>query len=640
LGDHQVSAEVTGSQADSSKQFSSNQYAGNTSTTPLYYPLNGNTAAVYNDVYDRLAAVFPTIGAVGDRTADNVGNYGKPIAYRWRCNACGPREYVTNTETFRAGLFIEGPIGGDWDYRAGGSYAQSEANSVLGTGYSYRGIFSSTARALASGTGATASGQLDTRAPTAPGATAPGIVGLLNSGLINIFSDAKTPQELALIQSVSADGTVLYGGQYDVLQFDASVAGSLFELPGGTVKLAVGADYRREGYSFNGSPDAEINTPEIFNVAFDNANALDGVSRTVKAAYAEVLIPVFDMLEFTAAGRVDDYTGFGSTFNPKFTAKFTPADWLMFRASYNTGFRVPNFNQIFNGVTQSPNPGNTLVDPRTCPSGAVSTLPGCAAITPDTLTGGNLELGPETSEQYSVGVVIRPAPRFSASVDFWSIAVDDTIGALTLRQLLDNIEYFPDRFTETNGVITLVDLRADNIGSRRTKGLEVSLRGGVDGLGGSFDAGLDGTWLLEKKDKFLPEAPYTDRIGVFSFAGDLGLEWKHNAWINYTRDEFSITFSQLYRSGYENQALPGIENGTVTRAGFNERVDPYIIYNMSVSQRFGDRFKLTAGVKNVFDTDPPFAITYDSNTGAGSSWEPRVADPRGRAFTLLAEVRF
>lgn len=641
LGDHQISAEVTGSQADSSKQFSANQYSGNTSTTPLYYPLNANTAAIYNDVYDRLAAVFPTIGAVGDRTVDAVGRYGRPIAYRWRCTACGPREYVTDTETFRAGLFVEGPIGGDWDYRAGASYAESQANSVLGTGYSYRGVFSSTARAQQSGIPGAVSGGLDTRAPTAPGASAPGIVGLLNSGLINIFSEAKTPQELALLQSVSADGTVLYGGKYDVLQFDASVAGSLFELPGGTVKLAVGADYRREGYSFNGSPEAEFNRPEIFNVAFDNINALDGVSRTVKAAYAEVLIPIFDMLEVTAAGRVDDYSGFGSTFNPKFTAKFTPTDWLLFRGSYNTGFRVPTFNQIFNGVTQSPNPGNTLVDPTTCPSGAVSALPGCSAITPDTLSGGRLELGPETSEQYSVGVVIRPAPRFSLSVDYWSIAVDDTIGALTLRQALDNIQFLdPARFQRTNGVLTLVDLRFDNIGSRRTKGLEFAFRGGVDGLGGSFDAGLDGTWLLEKKEKFVPTAPFEDVIGKFTFAGDLGLEWKHNAWVTYTRDEFSVTFSQIFRSGYENQALPGIENGTVTRPGFNEFVDDYIIYNMSVSQRFGDRFKLTAGVKNLFDTDPPFAITYDSNTGAGSSWEPRVADPRGRSFTILAEVLF
>ncbi|WP_375289497.1 TonB-dependent receptor domain-containing protein [Qipengyuania sp.] len=641
LGEHQISAEITGSDADSSKQFSSNQYAGNTSTTPLYYPLNSNTSAVYNSVYDQLAAVFPTIGAVGDRTADGVGNYGKPIAYRWRCTACGPREYVTNTKTFRAGLFFEGPLGGSWDYRAGGSYAKSEANSLLGTGYSYRGIFSSTARALASGTGATAAGQIDPRAPTAPGASAPGIVGLLNSGLINIFSETKTPQELALLQSVSADGTVLYGGEYDVLQFDASVSGSLFELPGGMVQVAVGVDYRREGYSFNGSPDAELTQPEIFNVAFDNANALRDKSRTVKAAYAEVLIPVFDALEFTAAARVDEYTGFGSTFNPKFTAKFQPLDWVMFRASYNTGFRVPTFNQIFNAVSQSPNPGNTLVDPTTCPSGVVSSAPGCQAITPDTLFGGNPNLGPETSEQYSVGVVIRPAPRWSASVDYWSIDVDDVIGSLTLRQALENIQFLDQsRFTRTNGVLTLVDLTADNIGSRRTKGLEVSLAGNFDAFGGFVDVGLNGTWLLEKKEKLVPTAPFDDLIGKFTFAGDLGLEWKHNAWVSYSRDGFTATFSQIFRNGYENQALPGIANGTVNRPGYNERVDNYIIYNRTVSQRIGDAFKLTAGIKNVFDTDPPFAITYDSNTGAGSSWEPRVADPRGRSFTILAEVKF
>ena len=31
---------------------------------------------------------------------------------------------------------------------------------------------------------------------------------------------------------------------------------------------------------------------------------------------------------------------------------------------------------------------------------------------------------------------------------------------------------------------------------------------------------------------------------------------------------------------------------------------------------------------------------YDTNTGAGSSWEPRIADPRGRAFTLSVEYKF
>ncbi len=52
-----------------------------------------------------------------------------------------------------------------------------------------------------------------------------------------------------------------------------------------------------------------------------------------------------------------------------------------------------------------------------------------------------------------------------------------------------------------------------------------------------------------------------------------------------------------------------------------------------------EQWRITAGIKNLFDTDPPFAITYDSNTGAGSSWEPRVADPRGRSFTLMLEYK-
>jgi iron complex outermembrane receptor protein len=56
------------------------------------------------------------------------------------------------------------------------------------------------------------------------------------------------------------------------------------------VQAAVGVDYRRETYSFNGSNDAVLGTPDIFNAAFDNINALTPKKRTVKAAYAEILI--------------------------------------------------------------------------------------------------------------------------------------------------------------------------------------------------------------------------------------------------------------------------------------------------------------------------------------------------------------
>lgn len=600
---------------------------------PLYYPRNALTASTYDSIYNQLVTVFPAIAV----------NYGKPIAYRWRCITCGPREYETNTRTLRLAGGVDGPIAAGWDYRIGGSYARSASESLLGSGYAYRGIFSSPQRAAASGVAGAVSGGIDPRAPTAPGASAPGIVGLLNSGILNPFSVVQTPEALAALDAVSAKGVTLYSGRYEVLQFDASVSGQLFDLPGGTVSLAFGVDYRRETYSFNGSSSFGVSPPEIFNVADDNDRALSPRNRYVKAAYAELAVPLFNELELTFAGRIDDYSGFGSTFNPKISGKFEPVEGVMLRASYNTGFRVPQFNQVFNPSQQTANPGSTLVDYTKCSGRVVNpAIPGCEAITPDTLIGGNPKLGPETSEQYSVGLVLRPARYFSASLDFWSIAVDDTIGSLTITQLLDNASFFPERiFRDSAGIINLLDLRTANIGSRRTQGLEVVVRGGFDGLGGTFTAGLDGTYLVKKREKLLPNAPYSSSlIGVFTFTGDLGLRWKHNAFLNWSNGTTSVSFSQIYRDGYKNYALPGIANGSVTRPGYNPRVDSYALYNLSISHRIEDGFRLTAGVRNVFDTDPPYAITYDTNFGSGSSWEPRVADPRGRSFTIAAEMKF
>ncbi len=643
FGAHEFYSEVTGSDATSHKRFSENQYTANNTTLPIAYPLNALTASTYNTVYDQIAAVFPAIGAVGDRTVDAVGNYGKPITFRYRCISCGRREYTTNTTTFRAALGMDGPLFGDFDYRVGASYARSRSESTLGTGYHYLGVYNNTvagnAGSTAGITGAVVGGA-DSRAPTAPGASAPGIVGLFNSGILNPFSLTQTPEALAALNAVSAYGAKLYGGQYSVKQVDASFSGPLFDLPGGKVQIAGGVDYRRETYSFNGSAAAATGQPAIFNAAFDNANAMTPKERTVKAAYAEISIPIIPELEITAAARIDDYTGFGSTTNPKISAKFAPVDWLMFRGSYNTGFRVPNFNQIFNGVTQTPNPGNARVDPTTCPSGIVnSAVAGCAAITPDSLGGGNLNLGPETSKQWSVGGVFKPGKWFSASLDYWNIAVDNVIGSLTIDQLLNNQSYFPDRVFRTGGVITLLDVRADNIGSRRTEGLEVSLRGNLDGLGGHFTAGLDGTRLLKKVERFLPSSPYgASLIGVFTFAGDLGVEWKHNAFITYDNDDIALSFGQIFRKGYRNYQISATG---AARPDYNRYVKDYVTYNLSASYLgLGPNYKLTLGIRNLFNTDPPFAITYDSNTGAGSSWEARVADPRGRSFTVAAEVKF
>ncbi|MDF7773944.1 TonB-dependent receptor [Sphingomonas sp. AOB5] len=630
-GGHELSFEVTGSDADSAKSFSNAQLSANTTNLPIAYPRNATTAATYDSVVNSIRSIItnPTeLAAFNTRAALNL-----PISYRWRCEACGPREYRTNTKTLRGALALEGPLWEGWEYRTGASYAKSESSSVLGSGYYYRGTL--------------ANGAIDPNAPAVTGTTQRGLVGVMNSGLINPFSLTQTAAGLAALEAVSAEGAVLYGGRYEVRQFDFSASGPLFGVWGGEVQLAAGIDIRKETYEFNGSDAAAATAPVIFLAAFDNVNALTPKSRTVKAAYAELLVPLFPGFEVTGALRVDDYTGFGSTVNPKITAKFRPIDQVMFRGSYNTGFRVPSFNQIFNGITESPYSGSDLADPVRCPGGVPTSAFGsgqpCAQIRPNIYTGGNPTIGPETAKQFSVGMVVQPATGFSFSVDWWSIAVDNSIQLLTLRQLIENAALFPDRFIRAPGTndVVVIDQRWINAGSRRTQGLELSGRGAIDGLGGRFSFGADGTLLLKKREKLTPTSAYgPSLVGVFSFAGDLGVRWKHNAFINYTTGSLSVNFSQIFRKGYKNFALPGIAAGLVTRPDYNPMVSDYAIYNASISYSGFKPFKVTLGVKNIFDTDPPFAITYDGNTGAGSSWEPRVADPRGRAFTFALEANF
>lgn len=627
-GGHEISAEITGSSAKSAKSFSNAQISSNvTSSTaklPVAYPLNPLTQTTYDAIFNSLLAAFP-----GSAAALNA-NYGRPLGYRWRCIPCGPRQYNTSTNTLRAYLALEGPLPIEgWDYKVGASHAQSESSSLLGSGYYYRGSIGTT-------------GAPDPMAPTAPGASSPGLVGLLNSGILNPFSLTQTAQALAGLEAVSANGTTLYGGRYTVKEIDASIAGPLFDLPGGKAQIAAGIDYRRETYSFNGSAADAAGQPVIFLAAFDNVNALTPKNRTVKAAYAELDLPIFDMLSVTGAFRIDDYSGFGTTTNPKVTAKFKPVDWLMFRGSYNTGFRVPSFNQIFNGRTENvTNTGANIADPLTCPTptAPVSTNPGCALITPEYITGGNPILGPETAKQYSVGVVFKPSRDFSISVDWWKISAENTIQLFSFRQLLENYTLFPEKFTrDSSGALIEIDSTWANAGARSTQGLELAIRAATQALGGRLSAGLDGSYLLEKKERLTKTAPWSaSQIGVFTFTGDLGLRWKHNAFVNWSNDDVSLTFSQIFRKGYKNGALPG----STAAPEYNAMVKDYVVYNLSAAYTgLAPGFKLTAGIKNLFDTDPPFAITYEGLSGAGGSWEPRVADPRGRSFTIAVEVKF
>ncbi|MDO8178629.1 MAG: TonB-dependent receptor [Undibacterium sp.] len=599
-GAHQLFAEAVGSRVEVAKSFSPNQVSPSATNFPVssFYP---STGAAYNAVFNAIVAVFPTIEA----------NRGSPIAYRWRCMECGNREITTTTDAGRLQIGADGPIG-SWDYRVGLSQAYSESESKLGAGFQYTAA----------------------------------LANALGTGLINPFLKAGETQSQAaldLIAGASAKGVVLYGGKTTLTQADAAVSGEVYKLPAGALMAAVGIDLRKEEYTFNGDPRVSNARPAILNAPFDDANALSSVSRDIRAVYAEALIPVTKTLEVTLAGRQDHYSGFGNTFNPKIAFRYTPSESLLFRGSYNTGFRAPSFNQLFNGVTESPYTGKDLADPATCPTLKVdSSKPGCASITPNTLNGGKTTLGPETAKQGTVGVVWAPATQFSANLDLWEIRKENSIRSIDLTTMLQNYALFKDQFIrDSSGTLLQIDQRWLNAGASMTRGLEMGARTNGNAWQGKWTAGVDGSYLLEKKSRPLATAAYgQSEVGLFTFTGDLGLKWKHSAYVTYAQGDWSGLLSQIYRNGYKDQVLPGVQNGIVSPTNYNPNVKAYSIFNLSATYSGIKNMTLTAGIKNLLNTDPPFAITYDSNSGAGSSWEPRVADPRGRSFTLLANYKF
>ncbi len=600
---HEAYIEFMGSDVDVKKSFEPNQITAAAAATTngafgpdTYYP---STGASYDMIYNALADYFG---------ADQL-TYGEGIAYRWRCMECGNREIETNTKAYRLMFALEGIIG-DWDYSLGISRAQNESKSKLAGGYYYKT-------------------QLNQ---------------LLGSGLLNPFllpGQSQTPEALAALEAASATGVSLYGGKSIMTQIDGVISGDTgFELSGGSIQIATGFDLRREEFQFNG--DQRVDALTIFNAPFDNNNALDKVSRDVKAVFAEVYLPVLDNLDITLAGRYDRYDGFGSTTNPKISVKYQPVDSLLIRAAYSTGFKVPSFNQLFNGVTESQYTGLDLADPETCPGGVANeTDPGCASIRPTVITGGKEDLQPEESTQKSIGFVLAPFDNFNISLDWWEIERENTIRLAQLDVLVDHYDVFRDNWIrDENGQVTTIDRRYINSGGTLTRGIELdaSLTGEL--YGGNWRLGLNGSYIDTFKTKGIETLPYGENlVGEYVRYYNLPLKWKHTISLSYTHGDWSHTLIQSYRHSYNDELPVSVRNESYIPAQWDPKVSSYTTYNYSMTYRGLDNLTFTFGIKNLFDTDPSFTA-HQNDFAAGAAWETRIGDPRGRSYTLLAEYKF
>jgi iron complex outermembrane receptor protein len=563
----------------------------------LFFELNGSqTKSKVQYTPIQVAFVYPTTGPYYQDYSAYVSNFDKTKGERlqWRCLECGPRIQDTKTKAYRFLTGLEGVVGG-WDYKTGISAAGSKADTTIISGYVYNDAF----------------------------------LNVLNSGVVNPFlgTGVQGAAGTAAIDSVRATGP-LYGGKTSLVQFDGTLSREVFNLPAGAVSAAVGFDVRKETYTFN---DAIYHTgkPLINGVGSDPA--LDKVTRDIKAVYAELFVPIVTGLEAQLAVRRDHYSDFGSTTNPKIALRYQPMKQILFRASANKGFHAPDYDALYSGET----PGllnNFATDPA-CP-----TTPGANCRDKwDTRSGGNKNLRPERSKQYSYGIVIEPMANMLASVDFWHIERTDRVVSLDPTDVLANYSVLGSNVIRLpNGEIDYVRGGYINAAGDKVSGVDVgwSMNGKYDSS--RWEVAFDGSYVNKFETHLIANQPWEDLVGKYNQT-DLQLRWKHQIRLTWSNGPWSTTFTQLYKSGYKDWSPADL--GGTPPAGFNPNVKDYLLYNVSTTYQYSKALTFSVGIKNLFDQDPPFSA-HNVDEVAGAGWDARVGDPRGRAYTFRVNYKF
>ncbi len=566
--------------------------ASNTKATAELTPLqistslaNKNAYPVGGAYYQDLSAYIPTF----DKT--------KPIIYKWRANPVGNRTQENETSNARLLLGFEGTFN-QWDYKFGMSRARSKTDTSLIDGYAYTDK----------------------------------LYAALGTGKINPWlapGQSQTAEAMALIEAAKFRGG-LQTGTTTLTQIDGAVSGELLNLPAGALAVAAGFDMRREGYQFTQYTDAS----KIL-LAPGNASLAQS-TRDIKAVYAELLVPVLKDLEVQLAVRRDEYSIIGSTTNPKIAVRYQPAPYLLFRGSANKGFLAPSFQQLYSGSLDQELP-NGADDPLNCPAN-----PGnpkyCSIARIAYKSGGNKNLVPETSKQGTLGVVFEPVAGYSVSVDVWAINSKDRIlNRSPLIVLRNHTALSENIIRNADGTINYIQAGWINAAGSKLRGADVGLRGaGKIGTDYKWSAKLDGSYIDSFKFQEFASQPYQEFVGKF-FTRDLYLRWKHNASLSLSRGSWSALLSQTYASGYKDQ-VPNSGKGTPP-AGFNPDVESYASYGLSGTYTGLKNASITVGIQNLFNTTPPFtAHNVDEVVGAG--WDPRVADPRGRAVSFQLKYKF
>ena len=209
----------------------------------------------------------------------------------------------------------------------------------------------------------------------------------------------------------------------------------------GTINIAWGLEYRREGFkigageptSYNRAAGAATNLGAGAQgfPGFQPSNVVN-THRDNVSGYLDLEAKPTDKLTLGAAVRGESYSDFGETATGKLSARYDFAPWFALRGTASTGFRAPSLQQQFFTSTSAVLTNGAIVETGTFPS-----------TSPVGLALGGKPLQPERARNLSAGFVVRSG-GFDLSVDAYQIKIRNQIalsenlsGAVVIGRLRD-----------------------------------------------------------------------------------------------------------------------------------------------------------------------------------------------------------
>lgn len=425
-------------------------------------------------------------------------------------------------------------------------------------------------------------------------------------------------------------------GRSRLYAFDASVNGTLTEMPAGPLKAAFGGEFRRETLRDTpaGVAVATLDNPEPI-LGFSSTSA--SAKRNSWSLYGELYVPLADTLDVQLAGRFDDFQGFGSDFNPKIAARWEPVEWLALRANYSTSFRAPSLAQSGAGVLLSSYRVDCEATPGACAGDP--TEDGEALLSEDV---GNPGLGAENARSFGGGAVISPHSDIELRLDYWNIRHEDLVGIDEddfIRRALDGefavvgdgeLATGTPGLEVVNGFVTDAHFQITNLGYQKTDGIDFAYTHRIGGgNAGDFTFSFDATHILNFKRKASEASPLEQLAGDYLYPDLIAsgkLRWRKDAW--------RATLSGLYKSGYRDDP----SNRTLQALGLpldaDYEVDDYLTFDLSVSYDFAEDSFIQLSVRNLLDEDPPRVLGSSANVDLFNH------DLIGRYATLRVTKRF